>query len=54
MKDSHRIPNGLCFCSGSLGATKKNDLIDIINTFSTRIHFFHLRSVKHGHEGSFL
>jgi len=51
-----RLPsnsNGLCFCSGSLGATKKNDLIDIINTFSTRIHFFHLRSVKHGYEGSF-
>ena len=51
-----RVPsnsNGFCFCSGSFGVTKKNDLLDIINTFSTRIHFLHLRSVRHEKQGSF-
>jgi len=37
--------NGLTFCSGSLGASEKNDLPKIIETFYERIHFVHLRSV---------
>ncbi|WP_228852557.1 mannonate dehydratase [Aegicerativicinus sediminis] len=39
--------NGLTFCSGSLGASKSNNLVDIIEAFYPRIHFVHLRSVQH-------
>jgi mannonate dehydratase len=38
--------NGLCYCTGSLGAHPKNDLIRIIETNGNRIHFLHLRNVK--------
>lgn len=37
--------NGLTFCSGSLGASEKNDLPAIITKWFDRIHFIHLRSV---------
>lgn len=45
--------NGLTFCSGSLGASEKNDLIGIIDAFYERIHFVHLRSVQRDREGVF-
>jgi mannonate dehydratase len=45
--------NGLTFCSGSLGASKKNDLVQIMNRFYMRIHFVHLRSVHHDSEIQF-
>lgn len=45
--------NGLTFCSGSLGASKKNQLVDIIKAFYPRIHFVHLRSVQHFTESIF-
>ncbi|MGI0107498.1 mannonate dehydratase [Salinimicrobium sp. WS361] len=38
--------NGLTFCSGSFGASEKNDLPGIIKTYYDRIHFVHLRSVQ--------
>jgi mannonate dehydratase len=38
--------NGLTFCSGSLGASEKNDLKGIVNKWYNRIHFVHLRSVQ--------
>ncbi|MDT0686992.1 mannonate dehydratase [Autumnicola psychrophila] len=38
--------NGLTFCSGSLGASAKNNLPQIIKTYIERIHFVHLRSVQ--------
>ena len=38
--------NGLTLCSGSLGASAKNDIVDIVNTFCDRIHFAHIRNVK--------
>ncbi|MCX2838247.1 mannonate dehydratase [Salinimicrobium sp. MT39] len=38
--------NGLTFCSGSFGASEKNDLPGIIKTYFDRIHFVHLRSVQ--------
>ncbi len=44
-----RVPqkaNGLTFCSGSFGASEKNDLPQIIRTYYDRIHFVHLRSVQ--------
>jgi len=45
--------NGLCYCTGSLGARADNDLVSILNTFSDRIHFLHLRNVKRDTELSF-
>ncbi len=38
--------NGLTFCSGSLGASAKNNLPEIISKYYERIHFVHLRSVQ--------
>ncbi|MBT8185521.1 MAG: mannonate dehydratase [Eudoraea sp.] len=45
--------NGLTFCSGSLGASAKNDLVRIIDDFGDRIHFIHLRNVERQSNGSF-
>ena len=36
--------NGLCYCTGSLGADPKNNLEKIIDNFGDRIHFLHLRN----------
>lgn len=38
--------NGLCYCTGSLGAQPNNDLVRIIDQHGDRIHFLHLRNVK--------
>lgn len=38
--------NGLTLCSGSLGVTKDNDIIDMIHSFADRIHFAHIRNIK--------
>ncbi len=52
--DAYPSPsNGLTFCSGSLGASAKNDLVKIINDFGDRIHFIHLRNVTRQDDGSF-
>ena len=45
--------NGLCYCTGSLGADPKNDLVQIINDFGDRIHFLHLRNVIRTDENIF-
>lgn len=39
------LSNGLCYCTGSLGADPNNDLTAIIDRFGDRIHFLHLRNV---------
>ena len=39
--------NGLTLCTGSLGANPENDLIDMAKSFAGRIHFVHLRNIKH-------
>ena len=38
--------NGLTLCSGSLGVSPDNDIIDMINTYCDRIHFAHIRNIK--------
>ncbi len=45
--------NGLCFCTGSLGASAGNNLTGMIKRFEEKIHFFHLRNVKKDSEGNF-
>ena len=45
--------NGLTFCTGSLGASTDNDLIKMAEKFAKRIHFAHIRNVKHTGERQF-
>ena len=45
--------NGICFCTGSLGAGKANDITDIFNAVKDRVHFIHLRNVKKDTLGNF-
>jgi mannonate dehydratase len=45
--------NGITLCTGSLGASAKNDIPDIINQLGGSIHFLHLRNVNRLPDGSF-
>ena len=47
------VSNGLTFCTGSLGARKDNNLLDILRTYSHRIHFAHLRNLQYLDKGVF-
>ena len=38
--------NGITFCTGSLGASTKNDLVKMAEKYADRIHFLHLRNIK--------
>ena len=38
--------NGLTLCTGSLGASPKNDMVEIIKAAGDRIYFAHLRNVS--------
>jgi mannonate dehydratase len=48
-----RKENGICFCTGSLGAGKHNDLPDILRSIGDRVHFVHLRNTKRENDDSF-
>lgn len=41
------VHNGLTLCTGSLATKTDNNLIDMINEFKDRIHFVHIRNIKH-------
>lgn len=45
--------NGVCFCTGSLGASAENDLTAMVRSFSEKIHFIHLRNITKDSEGNF-
>ncbi len=45
--------NGVCFCTGSLGAGKQNDLLSIFERVKSRVYFAHLRNVKKDQWGNF-
>lgn len=45
--------NGVCFCTGSLGASPANDLPTMARNLSDRIHFVHLRNVRKDEHGNF-
>lgn len=44
--------NGLTLCAGSLGGSLDNDIPRIAQRFAERIHFAHLRNVRHDTDGS--
>jgi mannonate dehydratase len=45
--------NGLCFCTGSLGARPDNDIPIMMDHFAERIHFFHMRNTRRDDDGNF-
>jgi len=45
--------NGICFCTGSLGAGVSNNINDIFDAVKHRVHFIHLRNVKKDQLGNF-
>jgi mannonate dehydratase len=45
--------NGLTFCTGSLGASSRNDLVAMAREFAPRVHFVHARNVKRTGERDF-
>jgi len=45
--------NGICFCTGSLGASQSNDVASILDAVKERVYFSHLRNVKKDTLGSF-
>ena len=50
---SPSIANGVTLCTGSLGASAKNDIPLIISKLGGHIHFLHLRNVARRYDGSF-
>jgi mannonate dehydratase len=46
--------NGLTLCSGSLGANPQNNIAQMVEEFSDRIVFAHIRNVRMFDDGSFI
>lgn len=49
----HSPANGLCFCTGSLGARPDNNIIRMLQRFGDHVHFLHLRNTKGDGNGNF-
>ncbi|WP_316823947.1 mannonate dehydratase [Pedobacter miscanthi] len=45
--------NGVCFCTGSLGAGVDNNVLEIFSVVKNRVYFAHLRNVTKDEDGSF-
>lgn len=45
--------NGITLCTGSYGSNPDNDICDIIKTAKGRIHFAHIRNIRHISKGVF-
>ena len=45
--------NGICFCTGSLGASVSNNLPEFARTIGKRMHFVHLRNTSRDATGNF-
>lgn len=45
--------NGICFCTGSLGAGQNNNVVEIAEAVKHRVHFAHFRNVRKDEEGNF-
>lgn len=45
--------NGLTLCTGSLGSNPDNDICDIIEATKGRVHFAHIRNLRHHSPGKF-
>jgi len=45
--------NGICFCTGSLGAGNSNDVPAIFDAVKERVYFAHLRNVRKDEQGNF-
>ncbi|HLT06947.1 MAG TPA: mannonate dehydratase [Cyclobacteriaceae bacterium] len=56
LKILHRVDrpfNGVCFCTGSLGAGDADLLPELLQEIGDRVHFVHLRNVKKDSLGNF-
>lgn len=45
--------NGITLCTGSLGSNPNNDIPDTIRALKGKIHFAHVRNLKHHSKGKF-
>jgi len=45
--------SGVTVCTGSLGSSPANDIPDIIRSLAGRVHFAHIRNVRHNSPGDF-
>ena len=46
--------NGLTFCTGSFGASYKNDITKMADKYADRINFIHLRNLTRNNNGDFM